>query len=161
MSPESAADTAWKDANNAALKLLAEITNSKVDKNCFLGDDLPDDKSDLWVFIISGGPEQTQNYQCPVPACRFIADGFLFGRFLKMDDGFALEGKIRNQLPAYKQGPGSQITEGRGLPPNIRMFEMTLHPRLESRRIELSESRTIAVWELRMFFRIEYGNKKD
>ena len=154
-----AANTSWKDANDSCLKFLANVVGAKVKTNAFLGDDLPETVVGAFAFLISSGPEQTQNYQCPTPARKWLGDGVLFGQYETMEDAFKVEGKIRNSIPAQKGGPGDLIPE-RGLPPNVGVFEMTLHPQLNSREQVLTSGDTVTIWLLRLFFRVVYYNNK-
>lgn len=163
----SSATTAWKDATQACLKFLASELGYQENKTAFMGDTLPDDKAGLFVFLINDGPEQVQNYQVPTPAFGWLAMAQLQAQFMDIDKAFNFGGQIQNIMPAYKDKnyagqPGGHV-QYRGIPPNVKLFEMTRHPRLYSRIIELGGKtpKHITFYVVEVFFRVQYTDTKN
>ena len=63
MSTATNSTSAWFDAERACFEYLVTGTGSREGKDAFIGDQLSEKKGNLWTFILSGGPEQVQNYQ--------------------------------------------------------------------------------------------------
>lgn len=151
------AKTAWKNATDGCLKLLAQLTSLKVGTSLFIGDEnqLPEDRVDLALFIISGGPEQIQNFQCPAPGKRWYAQAQLIGQFSTLDNAWDFAGKVINGLPAYvkyRSGGGMGLAN-RGIAPNVNAFEILTHPELASRPIEKG-----CYFLVRFVFRVVYDD---
>ena len=153
--------TAWKDATNACFNFLCSELDYKAGVAAFMGDVLPDTKAGVFAFIISGGAQQIQNYQSPTPPRHWQANGALLGQFITMDDGFRFGGKLMNIMPAYRnaQNPGQatpgEYMKGRGIAPNVCVFELTTHPEIFTRIIGQKQQK--ALWMIRADFRIVYN----
>ena len=175
----SGLDTAWWDAQNACFKYLIESTNSTEGTDAFLGDILWDTKYNLWTFIVSGGGQQIQNFQHPVPSNKWYAEASLLGQYENMKDAMGLAGMILNKMPAYndKRNPGDLGSSGymkeRGIPPNVELFENTNHPELFSRMVEVASASSTSdrsdgrkkqekmYWMVRVDFRIVYNSNQE
>lgn len=166
-SPENTLNTGWKDAQQVCFDYLCVETGSQAGKNAFLGDRLPLNKANIWCFIVSGGREQTQNYQVPTPAYSFYSNAVLRAQFIKMEDAMDFASNVQNNMPAYKdkdkpgQLPGGTHCKYRGIEPNVQLFEVTDHPELASEIIELEEEKKfIQFWTLIINFRVVYNRNK-
>ena len=158
--------TAWKDAQRACYKYLCTETGYQDGVDAFIGDRLPNNKANLFCFIVSGGRTQTQNYQVPTPAYKWLANAVLRGQFLKLDDAMDFASLVQQQMPVYKdkdnagQIPGGHVAN-RGIPPNVEVFEATVHPDIFSDVVELEEGKKIVqYWIVVMNFRFVYNNQQ-
>lgn len=151
--------TAWEDATQACLNYLASELGYTAGKAAFIGDHLPDNKAGIFAFIISGGPIQIQNFQAQAPARRYQANAALLGQFQARLDAMRFGGKVMNIFPVYKNpdNPGqatpAEYMKGRGLAPNVCVFEMTTHPEVFSRLVNEKK----ALWMIRAEFRVVYN----
>lgn len=151
------ATSSWKDAMQACFDYLVQELSYEANRNAFLGDTIPDTISNVFVFILSGGREQVQNYQISQPGnpgAGWFVNGASLGQFNSMDDAMNFAGRIQDAMPPNKQ-PGS----ARGLPPNVQLFEATTHPDLFSRSVvDGEDERTF--WMTRQDYRCVYNNTK-
>lgn len=160
-------DTAWMDATQSCIDYLCKYTGDEFGITAFIGDQIPPYKCNLWTFIISGGREQTQNYQCARPSKRYLADAGLLGQYESYEDAMRLAGRIMNCMPAYEDptndGTGTN-TPSRGIQPNVGLFELTMHPEIFTRTQDLGtdkEPNIVQYWMLFVRFRVEYCNSKS
>ena len=159
------ASTAWKDAQQVCFNYLSTETGYQIGINAFLGDRLPDNKVNLFCFIVSGGREQVQNYQVPTPAFTWYSNAVLRGQFLKMEDAMDFASMVQNNMPAYKDadnpGQPSGHCKNRGIKPNVQVFEITDHPELFSDVIEIEKDKEYRqYWIVIINFRIVYNRKQ-
>lgn len=164
--PQDTLTTGWRDAQQATFDYLCVETGYMAGKNAFLGDRLPVNKANIWVYILSGGREQVQNYQVPTPAFSFYAEAVLRAQFIKMEDAMDLGSLVEQNMPAYKdmdnpgQLPGKTHCLHRGIEPNVQLFELTTHPELFSEVLEVEEGKFIQMWNVLMNFRVVYNRRK-
>ena len=146
--------TAWETAEQVCFDYLCYIGGLKSGYNAFIGDSPEDtDKKNIVAFMISGGQEQVQNYQCPTPNHSFIADGHLAGIYQTRKEALAIGGAIMNGMPAYwTDDEDDEAVPDRGLEPNVSFFELTEHPECFS----FKEEGKGRVWLLVMQFRCCY-----
>ena len=175
----SGIETAWWDAQNACFQYLIESTSSNEGTDAFLGDLLWNEKYNLWTFIVSGGGQQTQNFQHPTPSNKWFANATLLGQYKEMKDAMGLAGMVLNKMPAYndKRNPGDLGSSGymkeRGIAPNVEVFENTDHPDIFSRMVEIGSGSSnvenagsrkkeeIMYWMVRIDFRVVYNSNKE
>ena len=123
--------SAWATAEKACFDYLAFRAGLQVGKNFWIGD-APEETTKLNIcsFELSGGRDQEQNRQCPRPNKRFYCDGQLVGIYQKREAAQDIGGRIMQSLPAYySEEDGVEPSMiGRGLVPNVALFEMTNHP---------------------------------
>ena len=120
--------TAWEMAEEACFNYLCYLTGAKAGYNAFIGDEVTDTtKMNLWAFMLSGGDEQIQNYQCPTPNKRFLVDGTLGGVYKTRKEALKTAGAVMNGMPAYWTDEEDETTPYRGLEPNVSLFELTFH----------------------------------
>ena len=151
--------TAWATAEQACFDYLVYISGSKAGYNSFIGD-TPEDttKKNIWAFMLSGGREQIQNYQCPTPNHRFFVDGFLGGVYETRDEALHIAGGIMNGMPAYwTDSAEAEAVPYRGLEPNVSLFELTEHPECYSIKEEGMDRK----WILSMRFRCVYTDSES
>jgi len=165
--------TAWYDAQQTCFEYLLTETGSTKGVNGFIGDRLPDNKANLWCFIVSGGPPQIQNYQAPTPGSRYLTNGILRAQYEKLEDLMSLGSLIQQNMPAYKDlenpGQASGHVKNRGIPPNVSMFEVTTHPEIFSDVVEIKKQGSgdkeelvlKTYWIMVVSFRIAYTNEKQ
>jgi hypothetical protein len=126
---------AWATAEKACFDYLAFRSGLQAGKNFFIGD-APEETTKLNIcsFEISGGQVQDQNFQCPRPNKRFIADCQLVGIYKERDAAMDIAGRIMQSLPAYyNEDDGVEESMiGRGLVPNVQAFEMLNFPEIFS-----------------------------
>ena len=156
--------TGWVDAQEATFNYICTETGYERGVNAFLGDRLPNDKANLFCYIVSGGRDQIQNYQVPTPGYKFFSNAVLRGQFFKMNDAMNFISQLLNVLPAYKDkhNIGQPLGEGlvnRGLSPNVELFESTDHPTLFSDVVEIN-NKDVQYWIVLANFRIVYNRKQ-
>ena len=157
---EYSIDTGLIDATNACLDYLCKITGYQRNNGAFIGDRLGDEIANAFAFLISGGPDQAQNRQCPRPGKRYLADAQLIGQYKDLGQLYKVCGAMMNALPAYEDDKNDDSTvPSRGIRPNVGMFEITDHPVIFSRIVSIGE-KEITLWMLLMRFRVEYNNNK-
>lgn len=155
--------TAWETAQNACYQFLCREIGGVDGKTAFLGDAIPEFKANCWCFLISGGPEQIQNYQVRSPAIHYLADAAMIGQYLEMKDAMNLGMAVTNKLPAYfKKDPSIKPMDRRGIEPNVEVFEMTTHPEIQSLWIADETGNKIpkTLWIVAMRFRVVYNTDK-
>ena len=164
----TSSDTCWMDTQDACFDYLLKNTGDKRGVSAFIGDNLPDNKVNCWAFIVSGGRVQDQNYQCPRPCKSFYADAALLGQYKTMENAMKMAGRVMNSLPAYEddqnEGAGDiEALKHRGIQPNVATFEMTNHPEIFSRIVNLGDDNNPNLqqyWMDLMQFRVIYTNGK-
>lgn len=150
---------AWFTATKACYDYLCREIGGTDGKTAFLGDQLPDNVANCWCFMISGGPEQIQNYQVPSPAMHFIADAAMLGQYLSMKDAMEMGMKVTNCLPGYfKKDPAIKAMDRRGIEPNVEVFEIVYHPDMSSILVENEQGKEITLWVCLIRFRVVYNN---
>jgi len=160
------ANGSWEAAENAAFNYLCKVTGYVNGRNAFIGDQIPDDKGNIFVFISGGeygGGEAVEFYQVPKPAFHYKMMAALLGQFEHRKDALAFAGKILDQMPAYDNKNSSTAEPtmtDRGLAPNVECFEVTEHPSTESRVVDINDTKRQTWWMLRMDFRIAYYNSE-
>jgi len=158
------ASTAWKDAQEACFNYLVTGTGYQEGLNAFLGDRLPNSKANLFCFIVSGGRDQTQNYQSKNPSYSWYSNAILRGQFIKMEDAMDYASKVQDIMPAYKnpdkegQVPSGHV-KNRGIQPNVNLFEITNHPELFSDLVEV-DGKLVQYWVVIINFRVVYNRKQ-
>jgi len=152
---------AWEQAEGACLKWLSTITKMKQGKQLFLGDTLKPTEVNVAVFQISGGPEQSQNYQMSAPARQWLADAQLIGRFESRPNAQKIFGYMMNNFPPTKNGDnGTYLPPNQGLPPNVNVFDITDFPTLESEEVTLDNGKDVWTWRMTCSFRVQFGIEK-
>lgn len=164
----SSSTTAWYSATSICFNYLVQESKSIAGTSAFIGDRLPTTKGNLWCFIISGGREQVQNYQVPMPNLRWYADATLRGQFATWEDAMNFASTIQNNMPVYKnkendgQRPVSNQCFNRGIAPNVEVFEITTHPEVFSDIVQLEENKKYVQWWIIIInFRVVYNNNKQ
>ena len=151
--------TAWEDAETACFNYLCKVASLRAGVDAFIGD-APDEsrKVNIVAFMISGGREQTQNYQCPRPNKAFMADAALAGIFETRKQALDVGGAILNGLPAYETDEDdAEAVPRRGLEPNVSAFESTFFPECFS----VKEEGKKRVWILSMTFRVTFNDDEQ
>ena len=165
----TAAWKSWQEAESACFNYICDAVGYENGRNAFIGDVLADIKANIFAFNISGGPEQTQNFQCPRPAKRFLANGSLIAQFLDRDQGLEFAGRLLDNFPAYGDPDRSTGRVGQDsviLEPNVQLFEMMTFPTMESLMVEIEkigdegkEIKMAHLWVLTVDFRIAFNNQ--
>lgn len=153
--------SAWYTATKSCYDFLCREIGGVDGKTAYLGDQIPDFKANCWCFMISGGPEQIQNYQVRSPAMHYLADAAMVGQFLNMKDAMDMGMKVQSKLPGYfKKDPNIKPMDRRGISPNVELFEVTTHPELSSVWIENEKGNKIpmTLWVCVVKFRVVYNN---
>ena len=158
--------TAWIDAEKACFEYLIDVTGSRSGQDAFLGDALPAYEMNIWAFQLAGGQTQDWNYQRPAPVSTWLFNAQLMGQFQHRLAAQEFAGKIMNNMPAYKNDDndaGCGSPPGRGIAPNVNLFEMTEPPTLDSRPllVDTREDEEITVWMLFMQFRCQFSNVQN
>ena len=153
--------TAWMDATTACYAFLCRELGAVDGKTAFLGDQLPEDVANCWCFLISGGPEQIQNYQVPSPASHYLADAAMIGQYINLKDAMNMGMQVTNKMPAYRaKDPAIKPMQRRGIEPNVELFEITTHPELGSILVENEQGKKQTLWVCVIRFRVVYNNNK-
>jgi len=168
MSPENTATSAWWDAQDVCFRYLCTETGYTIGSNAFLGDALPINQANLFVFICSGGREQIQNYQVPTPAYTWYSNAVLRGKFTELKDAMDFASLVQQNMPAYKDVDNPGQTGGhckhRGIPPNVQVFEITDHPEVFSDVVEVEMENGLKkahhLWIVIINFRVVYNRNK-
>jgi len=151
--------SAWFTAQQACYDFLCREMGAVDGKTAWLGDRLPNNMANCWCFLISGGPEQIQNYQVPTPAMHYLADAAMIGQYLNLKDAMNMGMLVNNKLPAYfKKDPAINPMSRRGIEPNVEVFEVTTHPELASMMVENEQGKQVTLWVCVIRFRVVYNN---
>ena len=159
----------WSAAEKACFEYICNAVGYKPGVNAFLGDTIPKNLINVFVFNISGGGSQSQNSQCPRPAKFYKADADLFGRFEKRTNALEFAGRLLDNLPAYgdpAKRTGLSGGENIILEPNVQRFEMTTFPILRSIIVEVEKvgregkvMKAEQTWALLFNFWVAFNNQ--
>lgn len=157
---------AWKKAERACLDYICNAVGYEFGKNAFFGDMLSNNKANIFAFCISGGQEQIQNFQCPRPSKRYLADAHLLGQFIDRNEALDFAGRLLDAFPAYgdpERTTGRVGADSVILEPNVQLFEMTTFPTLESLIVEIEkegkENKLVHLWILTIELRCAFNNQ--
>ncbi|MCK5020257.1 MAG: hypothetical protein KAS32_24675 [Candidatus Peribacteraceae bacterium] len=175
--PGLSAEWAIPIAEKACIEYIAKLnkmTISDAQGGAYYGDIIEGFESDIFVFQLSGGPAQEQNYQCRRPdghgPQQWLMDAQLLAQFTTSpgkkghgrDKAQKFVGKVMEGLPVYKN---PKNTNNRGLRPNVNLFEMTFAPRFPSREVPVNpeepDGEIQIFYMAEMDFRVEFGNEKN
>ena len=158
MATPSTPKTAWLDATMACVNHLCREMGFKFGKSAFIGDFLPINAIGWMAFIISGSPNaQEQNYQVRVKGTAWAGDAVILGQFEDVETALEFGGLIQDALPGKK---GGEPSGARGLDPNVKVFEATLHPELVSIRFGEGGKEQVR-WIVRQECRVVYDNTQN
>jgi hypothetical protein len=149
----------FKNAEDGCIAWLCDnITSSnyEVGENALLDDEIIDPTLiNLFVFSISGGPEQAQNYGIPAPGPGWYAFAGILGQFEEREQAVAFLGEVQNIMPP-ERADGSA-----GIEPNVCNFEIIEHPEIASRPLFSDEGERVSrVWNVRIRCRVVYYNNE-
>lgn len=155
MSP--AANTALMDATQACLAYLCRELGQKPHVDAFIGSTLPPTVVGRWTFLISGGPEQTQNYELEGSSQAWWGNGQVFGQFADWSAGCTFIGRIVEAIRKLNTERPSAQTQ---IEPNVHRLQGTTHPMIDDVAVPISETEAQIVWQARLAFRVIYYNAK-
>ena len=165
----TAAWKSWSAAEGACFNYICDAVGYEDGKNAFIGDVVGSKRANLFAFNISGGPEQSQNFQCPRPSKRFLANASLLGQFLNRNQALDFAGRLLDNFPAYgdpERETGRIGQDAVILEPNVQLFEMLTFPRLESLIVEVEKvgregkvMKNEHLWILVIDFRVAFNNQ--
>ena len=153
----------WSAAEEACFNYICDAVGYEAGRNAFLGDTLSDIKANIFAFCISGGPEQTQNFQCPRPSKRFLCDASLIAQFISRGQALEFAGRLLDNFPAYGDPDRETGRIGQDaviLEPNVQLFELTTFPTLETLIVEIDgKDKMQHLWVLVCSFRVAFNNQ--
>ena len=160
------ADVSWINAEKACFEYICNAVGYQAGVNAKLGDAVPEHQGNIFAFAINGGPDQVHNIGCPRPNKQFVADAFLIAQFKNRIDAQYFAGRLMDSLPAFGDPEmrtgrpgGSAIV----LKPNVYVFELTYHPNLQSRVVEIAKGAENIVIEWQVLacqFKVVYGSHR-
>lgn len=139
--------TAHGVAERACFEYVRKVVGGIENESCFLGDILPL-KYGVWCFQVSGGPTQDQNFQTTRPGA-WYAHGHFTSQSATRQGALAVIDRLITSFPARKQDgtPGAA--------PNVRLFEVTEYPRIETESVE-GDSGSVMVFVVNADFRVVF-----
>ncbi|MHA1572670.1 MAG: hypothetical protein ACTSX8_01630 [Alphaproteobacteria bacterium] len=140
---------AWDRAEDVLYGLIQQWTGTSDGKDAFNDDDYP--RINAYAFIVTGGPEQAQNFQTGIPSCSFMAGGELTGYYIKRSDAKTIASDIIEHMPL------STARSASSTPQNIQDFSVLAFPDTRRTTIPTPTDDSVLVWRLHMTFRVVFN----